>query len=298
MAQTVSRLMGEYLASVPSKSRAFYRRVLDAWLGFCGDNGIDVMHARRFHIDSYRIWRERMGASRNTIATELSPICCFYEYLWQERYIERNPAEHVKRPAVRRWSDGSWLSVEQAALFLELAEGDRRPFVAAACCLLLLNGLRASEVLGLDAADYHRVGGMPVVHVNRKFDWMQEVGLSERVARSVERAKGERRKGSLLVCRGRRVTYPKLVAEVAGLGERCGVERRITPHSLRRTFATTARRQRVPDREIMASGGWSTREMLDRYDMNRLAVENTASIAVTESLQRCGKGGNPYDDGR
>lgn len=36
----------------------------------------------------------------------------------------------------------------------------------------------------------------------------------------------------------------------------------------------------------MASGGWSTREMLDRYDMNRLAVENTASVAVAESLEK------------
>lgn len=32
--------------------------------------------------------------------------------------------------------------------------------------------------------------------------------------------------------------------------------------------------------------GWSTREMLDRYDMNRLAVTNEASRTVAESLRR------------
>ena len=115
---------------------------------------------------------------------------------------------------------------------------------------------------------------------------MQEVGLSERAAKAVERAIGERRKGPLLVWRGKRVTYPQLASVVAVLGEKVGSARRVTPHSLRRSFATEARRRKIPDREIMASGGWSTREMLDRYDMNRLAVENTASVAVAESLKK------------
>lgn len=87
----------------------------------------------------------------------------------------------------------------------------------------------------------------------------------------------------------KRVTYPQLASVVAVLGEKVGSARRITPHSLRRSFATEARRRKIPDREIMASGGWSTREMLDRYDMNRLAVENTASVAVAESLKKQNK---------
>ena len=286
----VTRLIAEYLASVPAKSRPAYKRVLGLWLKWCSDNRLNVLQIRRFHIDAYRVWRiERLGKQPATVASELVPICCFYEYLWQEQYIERNPAEHVKRPKLRRWSDGSWLPQEQAAPFLDLAEADHRAFVGAACCLLLLNGLRASEPLKLDISDYYRVGDTPVVHVNRKFDWMQEVGLSERAANAVERAIGERRKGPLLVWRGKRVTYQQLASVVTSLGEKVGSARRITPHSLRRSFATTARSQRVPDREIMASGGWSTREMLDRYDMNRLAVENAASVAVAESLKKQNK---------
>lgn len=108
----------------------------------------------------------------------------------------------------------------------------------------------------------------------------------QRAAKAVERAIGERRKGPLLVWRGKRVTYPQLAGVVTSLGEKVKAARRITPHSLRRSFATEARRRKVPDREIMASGGWSTREMLDRYDMNRLAVTNEASRTVAGSLRR------------
>lgn len=288
MDATVSDLIAEYLLSVPATHRRECKRVLNMWMRWCSDNGIDVLQVRRFHIEGYKVWSiERLGKAPGTVATELSPICCFYEYLWQEEYIGRNPGEHVKRPQVRKWSDGSWLPPAQAARFLDLAESDSRTFVGAASCLLLLNGLRAAEPLKLDVPDYRHIGDMPVVHVNRKFDWMQEVGLSARTAAAVERAIGKRTKGPLLVYQGKRVPYWLLLKVIGDLGERVGAARNITPHSLRRTFATEARRQKVPDRDIMASGGWSTREMIDRYDMNRLAVENVASAAVTDALATC-----------
>lgn len=92
----VTRLIAEYLASVPAKSRPAYKRVLGLWLKWCSDNRLNVLQIRRFHIDAYRVWRiERLGKQPATVASELVPICCFYEYLWQEQYIERNPAEHV-----------------------------------------------------------------------------------------------------------------------------------------------------------------------------------------------------------
>lgn len=286
MAQTVSRLIGEYLTSVPAKSRPGYRHMIDMWLQWCSDNDLDLLRVRRCHIEAYKVWRiERLGLKPSTVATELSPICCLYEYLWQERVIDRNPAEHVKRPKLRRWSDGSWLTTEQAAKLLDLAEADRRAFVGAACCLLLLNGLRAGEVLNLDVADYRRVDGAAVVHVNRKAGWMQDVGLAERTVSAVDRAVGKRESGPLLVYRSKRVPHSMLTEVVADLGARAGAQRRITPHSLRRTFATEARCQGVPDREIMASGGWSTREMIDRYDMGRLAVDNNASRTVENALR-------------
>lgn len=286
MAQAVNELIASYLASTPAASRATYRRVMGMWLRWCADNDVSVLGVRRVHIDAYRIWRiERLGRQPGSVAGELVPICGFYSYLWQERIIERNPAEHVKRPKLRRWSDGSWLTDEQASRFLHLAEQDRRPFVGAACALMLLSGLRVGETLALDVGDYYHVSDMPVVHVRRKFDWMQEIGIPERCATASDRAKGERGDGPLLVYRGRRVRNATINGIVVKLGERCGAERRITPHSLRRTFATTARAHGVPDREIMASGGWSTREMLDRYDMGRLAVSNTASRTVANALE-------------
>lgn len=151
------------------------------------------------------------------------------------------------QPYVRKRSDGSWLPPEQAAPFLDLAEADHRAFVGAACCLLLLNGLRASEPLKLGVSDYYRVGDTPVVHVNRKFDWMKEVGLSERAAKAVERAIGERRKGPLPVWKGKRVTYPQLAGVVAVLGERVGAA------ALPATCTSTSASRRISSSPAMAT---------------------------------------------
>lgn len=65
-----------------------------------------------------------------------------------------------------------------------------------------------------------------------------------------------------------------------------GIERVITPHSLRRTFVTLARNAGIPDRDIMASGGWSSVAMLDRYDRERASVERHAGIALSAWLEK------------
>ena len=66
---------------------------------------------------------------------------------------------------------------------------------------------------------------------------------------------------------------------MARCGEAAGADG-ITPHSLRRTFCTLSRDAGIPDRDIMASAGWSSPHMLDYYDMGRRA----AKAAVGDAL--------------
>ena len=41
----------------------------------------------------------------------------------------------------------------------------------------------------------------------------------------------------------------------------------------------------ILDIQIMASGGWSSREMVDYYDMGRLSVTDNATVTVTKALE-------------
>ncbi|QAY33888.1 hypothetical protein ESN35_06675 [Bifidobacterium pullorum subsp. gallinarum] len=61
---------------------------------------------------------------------------------------------------------------------------------------------------------------------------------------------------------------------------------------MRRTFVTLARNAGIPDRDIMASGGWSSVAMLDRYDRERASVERHAGIALSAWLEDAGSANN------
>lgn len=72
-------------------------------------------------------------------------------------------------------------------------------------------------------------------------------------------------------------------AVVADVASSVGVDG-ITPHSLRRSFATLSRDAGVPERDIMASGGWHSPQMLDYYDMGRRAQSSIAPRALEDYL--------------
>lgn len=285
MAATLTGLVGGYLSGV-GRSQKSYRRYLDLWFDWCALNGLDPLcDVRRVHIETFGVWhvRER-HVKPSWVNGAFTVICGFYRYAYEEGCIPVDPGVNVRRPRVRRWSEGSWLTERESRRFLVEAAADRRRFVLGCVCLLLLNGLRSGEVTRLNVPDFRTVDGMPVVHVRRKFDWMQDVGLSEYTSRVLRDLVGGRDSGALFRCNGKRVDAKLLVATVAGIGERIGCERRITPHSLRRTFATLAREHGVPDLEIMASAGWATPMMIDYYDMARLSVTNKATNVVSDLL--------------
>ena len=277
--------MARYLAGAPAGMRAAYRGQIEAWFRWCADNGFDALHAERWQIEAFCGFRhDRLGNAKTTVNGQLSAIRCFYRYLAEEGFIDSNPAEHARGQRVHKWSDGSWLTEDEAREFLRLAERRREAFAYGACCLMLLNGTRVGETLALDVTDRGHVGGIPTVRLRRKLEWMQTIAVSGRTAAALDRAAGRRRSGPLFMWRGRRVTNHQIGRIVSELGEQAGADRRITNHSLRRTFATLSRKMNVPDRQIMASGGWSSRSMIDYYDMSRMAVEENATFVVSDLL--------------
>lgn len=53
---------------------------------------------------------------------------------------------------------------------------------------------------------------------------------------------------------------------------------------LRRTFCTLSRDAGVPDRDIMAAGGWNSPQMLDYYDMSRRGLNGKAGDGLQDYL--------------
>lgn len=277
-------MVAGFLAGLTPGTRAQYRSVVSRWLRWCADNGIDMLRAKRTHIEVFAAYGDGMRpAAKNTVCRNLSVVCCLYRYLCEEGYIDCDPGEHVRRPKLYGHSDGTYLTREQARLFLDEARG-MGARTDALCSLLLLTGARVSEALGLDVEDCHLDDGRPWVRFDRKGDWSQRVAIPSDAAEALARLIGERRRGAVFrEDSGARLRQQTAVGIVSSVALRVGVPD-ISPHSLRRTFCTLSRDAGVPDRDIMAAGGWNSPQMLDYYDMSRRGLNGKAGDGLQDYL--------------
>jgi integrase len=269
-----------YLVPYGGSTLVEYRRVVTQWLSWCSEQSIDPMAPTTAQVESWGRWLSEMrGMARSSVRRSLSVVCGLYRHATATGAIPADPCAGVRLPRVPGHSEGTCLDRGQAALALSIADG-MGPDDRALVLLMLLSGLRVSEALGLDVGDWDA----PALRVaSRKGGWSQLLAVPERTARTLDTLCSKRSAGALLRRSGRRMTRAQAASLVCGLGERVGAEG-ITPHSLRRTFATLARDAGVEDSEIMATGGWSSVRMINYYDMGRRGMRSGAGDALDAYL--------------
>lgn len=284
--ETLTDMTAGFLAGVTPDTRRNYRGVISLWLRWCSENGINALHAKRSHIEVFASTGADMRKSpKRTVYFRESVLCCFYRYLYEEKYIDSDPGEHVRRPRLYGHSDGTCLTRDQAMDFLD--EAHRMDAQTdALCSLLLLTGARVGEAIGLNVEDCHLDDGRPWVRFDRKGDWSQRVAVPSDAAESLARHLGHRKRGPVFrEPSGVRLRHQRAVGIVSSVALRIGVPG-ISPHSLRRTFCTLSRDAGVPDRDIMAAGGWNTTQMLDYYDMARRGLNGAAGDGLQDFLSK------------
>lgn len=282
--ETLTDMIAKFLAGVTPNTRPNYRGVISLWLRWCSENGVNALHAKRSHIEVFASTGVDMRKSpKRTVYFRESVLCCFYRYLYEEGYIGADPGEHVRRPRLYGHSDGTYLTRDQAVAFLDEAR-HMDAQTDALCSLLLLTGARIGETLGLDVEDCHLDGESPWVRFDRKGDWSQRVAVPSDAAEALALHLGRRRHGPVFrEPSGVRMRHQNAVGIVSSVALRVGVPG-ISPHSLRRTFCTLSRDAGVPDRDIMAAGGWSSQKMLDYYDMARRGLNGAAGNGLQDFL--------------
>lgn len=277
-------MVAGFLVGLQGSTHEAYRIVLRSWLAWCSVNGIDALHARSMHVEAFTSRRGRNGkptlrSKRNAI----SIIDLFYRYLVAEGFTDRNPAVNVRRPRIVYHSQGSFLNREQASAFLREAHASDS-LTDALCTLLLLTGCRISEALGLKIEDCHLDDDVPWVLFHRKFDWMQRVAIPKQVVDALRRHIGRRKHGRVFKAkRGGRMYGENCAGLISSVALNVGVPD-ITPHSLRRSFCTLSRDAGIPDKDIMAAGGWKTPQMLEYYDMSARSMSGIVGNGLQEFL--------------
>ena len=188
------------------------------------------------------------GLATSTVARKLVSIRLFYRYLASEERLRANPADDIDLPKQRRKLPGV-LTQDEVARLLEAAAGAPDRFWALRSRAMLEvmygSGLRVSELLSLDTGSVSLADGFLRVMGKRSKERVVPLGqLAVAAVRDyLDGARphyaGKRTSPRLFLNnRGTglsRMGFLKILRTCVGLG---GMSRRVTPHTLRHSFAT------------------------------------------------------------
>lgn len=212
----------------------------------------DPLNVERFHVELFVRHLEQTGRKTATIAIYLTVLSSFYQYCVEEAGLPKNPVDKIKRPSTRERisNERKWLTRPQV---FDLLEGARElgPTPHAFLCVLALNGLRVAEACSLDVSSMESFGDYMGVRFVRKGGAMGMAIFARRTEIAVEQAIDGRKSGAIFLhSYGGRMNQKAAQRIIdKAMGNVRGNKPRITPHSLRHSWATMAAQAGVPDRK-------------------------------------------------
>ncbi|MGI9585078.1 MAG: tyrosine-type recombinase/integrase [Acidimicrobiia bacterium] len=272
--------LGGFLAGYSGNTRKAYQQDLRVFVGWCQTQQLEVFAVRRTHIELFARWLEHRDAARATIGRRLSTVAGFYRYCVEEELLTSNPASNVRRPKLRHESTINGLDRNELGAFLVQAglSGGRDHALA---CLLALNGLRVSEALGCNVDDIGLERGHHTLQVTCKGGKTIIVPLAPRTTRTVYLAAGERTEGPIFTnSDGHRMTRHQAARVVRRLAKHAGIDKVISPHSLRHSFITAALDAGVALRDVQEAASHVDPRTTMRYDRARRSLDRHATYIV------------------
>jgi integrase/recombinase XerC len=180
------------------------------------------------------------GLARTSIARRLATLRSLYRFLMRRGRARANPAREVRTPRLPHRLPAHLPIDQSEALFRQPfgdGEADRRD--RAVLELFYASGIRVAELAGLDVEDLDlREGSVRVLGKGRKERVVPVGGKAVEALSAYLGARAGGRGPLFRNRRGGRLTVRSLHRIVRGRARAAGLAGRVTPHTLRHTFAT------------------------------------------------------------
>ncbi|MGN8232276.1 site-specific tyrosine recombinase/integron integrase [Priestia flexa] len=200
----------------------------------------------------------------STIGQKLSILKSFFAWLHSEELIERNPTLKLKTPKTEKRLPKS-LTIEELEMLREACQTVRqRAFIE----ILYATGCRLSEVYGLDKDDINFQSMS--TNVIGKGNKEREVYLSFKALYHLKKYLKSRNDNCNALMITHRKPYRRLSKrgiqyEINQIAKNAGLEKRVSPHTLRHTFATLTLNNGAELVAIQELLGHSSPEVTLRY---------------------------------
>lgn len=299
-------------------TRRAYFTDLNAWLDWCRRTGLDPLQARRANVDAWKATLTVTAkdgsirkASSSTVARRLAAISSWYQYLVDNDVADRNPVAAVKRPKMDQQSPFPALSeAETAALLDHVARRARRLNSEAAhrdaalLTLMFHTGLRVSGVTTARVEDLAHDRGHRILWYTKKGQTRDFVPLAPPVLAALDgylelrRTREGELSGPLLVTTphqrdpaktgGRALTQRDVWIAMRRYAREAGLSSAdsITPHTSRRTVATTLLANGVPIEKVQDLLSHNDIRITRGYDAARHKLDSSPVYTLASVIGR------------
>ena len=184
----------------------------------------------------------REGLKTSSAARKLATLRTFFRYLCREGRLDRNPARAMLSPRLEKRVP-THLDERDVALLVEMpGEGDAAVRGRAILEMLYATGIRCSELVGLDVSEVDLEGRM--IRVLGKGRKERIVPFGRRALEALvtylglRSSRPARTNAVFLNARGGRLTDRSVRLLVGQRVRAVAIARRVSPHTLRHSFAT------------------------------------------------------------
>lgn len=258
-----------------------YKHDLDYLLRFLSDRRLAPLDVKLEDLQQFAASLHEQGLTAKSQARILSGIRSFYRYLLLDGYLEVDPTELLESPHLPKHLP-EYLTTEEvdrleAAIDLSTREGHRNRAIIE---VLFSCGLRVSELTHLKMSGLYLQEHF--IRVTGKGRKERLVPISDKAIRELTFWFDDRNKMNIkpgeedyvfLNNRGHHLTRTMILIMVKRLGETAGIEKTISPHTLRHSFATALLKGGASLRviqELLGHAGIGTTEIYTHLDNESL----------------------------
>ncbi|MBS4191111.1 site-specific tyrosine recombinase XerD [Bacillus sp. FJAT-49705] len=211
------------------------------------ENMLSLNSVQRAQIIHFLGYLKDQGKSSKTLARHVASIRAFHQFLLREKSVDQDPSVHIESPQLER-SLPKVLNMQEVETLLDSPKHTDHYGIRDKAMLELLyaTGIRVSELIGLNMGDVHLTMGF--VRCVGKGNKERIIPIGKAAAKALDHYIKEGRSQFLskkhhedaffLNHHGKRLTRQGFWKILKRLAREAGIEKELTPHTLRHSFAT------------------------------------------------------------
>ncbi len=262
-----------------------YRYDLDTFADFLQIKVIaDLKHVDRSTIRDYVSWCRKKGLSSRSISRRISTLRGFFKFLLAENLIDADPTSMIEHPKQGRFLPKTLTVGEVDALLAVTEKLDRGNPLGARnhvmLHLLYATGLRVSELVKLPLISFNRHSGNLRVFGKGSKERLVPIGeqarilLEEYLDHTRPRLlRGKMSPSLFITMQAKAMTRNRYWQILKDIALQAGINKEISPHSLRHSFATHLLENGADLRSVQLMLGHSdisTTQLYTHVEHNRL----------------------------